>query len=237
VKAVPRSVIVLACLLAACSTDRKTAEKAASEPAHRTAETPAKFYVKFATSKGDFVAETIKEWAPRGADRFYELVTEGFFDGSRFFRVRPGFVVQFGISKDPKLNELWRQLQLPDDPVKQSNKPGYLSFATRGPSTRTTQVFINLRDNSSLDSKGFAPFGRIVEGMENVEKLYAGYGELPALGGSGPDPAKLESMGDEYAERSFPRLDIINSAKVIDYTAKPEPAPAKKPAAAKKNRK
>ena len=115
------------------------------------------------------------------------------------------------------MNELWSQLQFPDDPVKQGNKRGYVTFAKRGPSTRTTQVFVNLRDNSNLDSNGFAAFGRVVEGMENLEKLYAGYGEVAALGGSGPDAAKLQSMGDEYAQRSFPRLDKIESAKVIEY--------------------
>jgi peptidyl-prolyl cis-trans isomerase A (cyclophilin A) len=176
--------------------------------------------VKLDTTKGDVVIESTRAWAPRGADRFYELTTSGFFDGSRFFRVRPKFAVQFGISKDPKVNELWQQLQMPDDPVKQSNKRGYVSFAMRGPSTRTTQVFVNLRDNKNLDSSGFAPFGRIVEGLDIIEKLYSAYGEVSPLGGSGPDPAKLQVMGDEYAQRSFPRLDTINSAKVIEYTPK-----------------
>ena len=141
-----------------------------------------------------------------------------------------------GGSKDVKANELWRQLLLPDDPVKQSNKRGYLSFATRGPSTRSTQVFINLKDNKNLDSKGFAPFGRVVEGIGTVDNLYAGYGEVMTLGGGGPDPAKLEAMGDEYAQRSFPRLDSINSAKVIEYTPKAGPATAKKAVGAKKTR-
>jgi peptidyl-prolyl cis-trans isomerase A (cyclophilin A) len=214
-----RLVPVLACLIAACSADRKQ-EKPVEQPAKKPAQAPAKFHVKLDTTKGDVVIESTREWAPRGADRFYELVENGFYEGSRFFRVRPKFAVQFGISKDPKMNELWQQLQLPDDPVKQSNKRGYLSFAKRGPSTRTTQVFVNLRDNTNLDSQGFSPFGRIVEGLDNIEKLYSGYGEVAPLGGSGPDPAKLQMMGDEYAQRSFPRLDTINSAKVIDYTPK-----------------
>jgi peptidyl-prolyl cis-trans isomerase A (cyclophilin A) len=192
--------------------------------------------VRLDTTKGEVIVETVREWAPRGADRFFELVNEGFYDGSRFYRVLRGFAAQFGISKDPKQNELWRQLLLPDDPVKQSNRRGYLAFATRGPSTRATQVFVNLKNNSNLDSKGFAPFARVVEGLDNVDKLYAGYGEVMTLGGSGPDPAKLEVMGDEYAQRSFPRLDMINSARIIDYTPKPEPAAAKKPAARKTSR-
>ena len=206
---------VLGCLLAGCSGEKKQDKPV--EPAKKLNKAPDRFHVKLNTTKGDVIIESTREWAPRGADRFYELVTNGFFDQSRFFRVRPKFAVQFGISKDPKMNELWQQLQIPDDPVTQSNKRGYVSFAMRGPSTRTTQVFINLRDNSSLDSKGFAPFGRIVEGLDNIERLYSAYGEVASLGGSGPDTAKLQMMGDEYAQRSFPRLDTINSAKVIDY--------------------
>jgi peptidyl-prolyl cis-trans isomerase A (cyclophilin A) len=127
------------------------------------------------------------------------------------------------------------QLQFPDDPVAQSNKRGFVSFAMRGPGTRTTQVFINMRDNPKLDAQPFAPFGRVVEGMENVEKLYAAYGEVQPLGGSGPDPAKLEVMGDEYAQRSFPRLDTINSARVVEYTPKAEPA-QEKPAQKKRGK-
>jgi peptidyl-prolyl cis-trans isomerase A (cyclophilin A) len=228
-------VLVLLAVLSGCSTDKKF-EKAPEPARKKPSHAPAQFYAKLNTSKGDVMVEVVREWAPRGADRFYELVNAGFYDGSRFYRVLRGFAAQFGISKDVKANELWRQLLLPDDPVKQSNRRGYLSFATRGPSTRSTQVFINLRDNRNLDGRGFAPFGRVVEGLEIVDKLYAGYGEVMTLGGSGPDPAKLEAIGDEYAERSFPRLDLINSAKVIEYTPKAEPAAAKKAAAAKKTR-
>ena len=233
VKAFVTAVVAISIALSGCSTDKKP-EKAAEPAAKKPSRALDKFYVKLDTSKGDVIVEVVREWAPRGADRFYELVNAGFYDGSRFYRVLRGFAAQFGISKDPKTNELWRQLLLPDDAVKQSNKRGYLSFATRGPSTRSTQVFINLKDNSNLDGKGFAPFARVVEGLENVDKLYAGYGEVMTLGGSGPDPAKLEVMGDEYAQRSFPRLDVINSAKAIEYTPKSEPAAAKRPAAAKK---
>lgn len=220
--------VVLA--VAGCSKapEAKREETAAREKAVAD-KTPEKFYTKFETSKGDIVIEVNRAWAPRGADRFYELVKEGFFDGSRFFRVRPKFIVQFGISKDAKQNELWSQLKFPDDPVQQSNRRGYVTFATRGPSTRSTQVFINLGNNAgTLDAKGFAPFGRVVEGMEVADKLYAGYGEVVNLGGSGPDPAKLEGMGDEYAQRSFPRLDKIERVTTIDYKpASAEPAKAK----------
>jgi peptidyl-prolyl cis-trans isomerase A (cyclophilin A) len=215
-------------LLSGCSSEKKV-EKTSKPAPKKPTQAPAKFYVKLDTSKGDIVIEVVREWAPRGVDRFYQLVNDGFFDGSRFYRVLRGFAAQFGISKDPKSNELWRQLLLPDDPVKQSNKRGYVSFANRGPNTRSTQIFVNLKNNSNLDSRNFAPIGRVVEGIENAANLYAGYGEVMTLGGSGPDPAKLEAMGDEYAQRSFSRLDTINSAKVIDYAPKAEPAPAKKP--------
>lgn len=226
------SAAAVLCVLSGCSSEKKV-EKASEPAPKKSSQAPPKFYVKLDTSKGDVVIEVVREWAPRGADRFYELVNDGFFDGSRFYRVLRGFAAQFGISKDAKANELWRQLLLPDDPVKQSNKRGYVSFANRGPNTRSTQVFINLKNNSDLDSRNFAPIGRVVEGIENADKLYAGYGEVMTLGGSGPDPAKLEALGDEYAQRSFPRLDTINSAKVVEYTPKVEPAIAKKPAGRK----
>jgi peptidyl-prolyl cis-trans isomerase A (cyclophilin A) len=207
----------IALALAGCSSTteapRKAEEKAAPK---RASQAPEKFNVKFETTRGDVVVEVVREWAPRGADRFYELVEDGFFDGSRFFRVRPKFVVQFGINKDPKLSELWRQMKLADDPVKQRNLRGFVSYAMDGPGSRTTQIFINLADNSKrLDRAGFAPFGRIVSGMENVDKLYASYGEMQSLGGAGPDPQKIEQLGEEYLERSYPRLDKIVKATVV----------------------
>ena len=214
----------LALSVAGCSgtKEAKTTEGEPA-PAARRDRAPDKFYTRFETTKGDFVIETVREWAPRGADRFYELVKSGYYDGSRFYRVRPKFIVQWGISPDPKKNELWTQLRMPDDPVKQKNREGYVTFAKRGPGTRTTQVFINLGDNSQrLDAQGFAPFGRVVEGMDVVRSFYAAYGEVQALGGGGPDAAKLEGMGDEYAKRSFPRLDQIRKASVVEFT----PAPA-----------
>jgi peptidyl-prolyl cis-trans isomerase A (cyclophilin A) len=178
---------------------------------------PEKYQVKFDTTKGPVTVEVVRDWAPRGADRFHELVRSGFFDGARFYRVRPKFIVQFGISADPKANELWRQLKMPDDPVKQGNKRGFVSFAQSGAGTRTTQVFINLADNSrTLDSKNFAAFGRVVEGMDLVDKLYGGYGEVESLGGAGPNPIKMEMQGDEYLQRSYPRLDQIKSARILE---------------------
>ena len=212
-------VAVAAVVLAGCSGERAAKKEGSGEAAKpRVVEAPAKFYSRFETTKGDFVVETVREWAPRGADRFYELVTTGYYDGSRFYRVRPKFIVQWGIGPDPKKNELWTQLRMRDDPVRQKNKEGFITFAKRGPGTRTTQVFVNLGDNSGrLDSQGFAPFGRVVEGMDVVRSFYAVYGEVQPLGGSGPDPSKLEAMGDEYAQRSFPRLDQIRKARVVEY--------------------
>lgn len=213
---------IAAVALAGCSTDSAKQAPAGEKSAPtKAAQAPDEFHVKFETTKGDFVMEVVREWAPRGVDRFHELIEEKFYDGSRFFRVRPKFVVQFGINKDPKVSELWRQLKLPDDPVVQKNTRGYVSFAKEGPGSRTTQIFINLADNSQrLDAKGFSPFAKVVEGMDVVDKLYATYGEVQSLGGSGPDPQKIEGLGEEYLERNFPRLDKITQAAVVNYTAK-----------------
>src|SRR5207244_6499652 len=127
------------------------------------------------TSAGDFVIAVRRDWAPHGADRFYNLVKSGYYDGVRFFRVIPGFMAQFGIHGDPQVSATWRERSIPDDPVRQSNARGMVTFATAGPNTRTTQVFINYRDNAGLDGQGFAPFGQVVEGMEVVDRLFAGY--------------------------------------------------------------
>lgn len=168
---------------------------------------PAVFKVKFDTSKGPFTVEVHRDWAPNGADRFYELVKTSFFDQARFFRVVPGFVVQFGLPKDPKVAEEWRDKNISDDPVTQSNRRGYLTYAMRGPGTRTTQLFINLSDNVPLDSQGFAPFGRVVEGMDVVQNLYSGYGESP-------QQPLIQSQGNAYLERQFPQLDYVKSARI-----------------------
>ena len=214
--------IALAAGLIGCgSSGPKSEEKAgggdAAKQPKKLDRAPDKFHVKFETTKGDFVMEVVRDWAPRGADRFHELIQEKFYDGSRFFRVRPKFVVQFGINKDPKVSELWRQLKMPDDPVKQKNLRGYVSYAKDGPGSRTTQIFINLANNSQrLDTTGFAPFARVVEGMDVVDKLYATYGEVQSLGGGGPDPQKIEMMGEEYLARNFSRLDVIKKAEIVD---------------------
>ena len=168
---------------------------------------PSEYKVKFDTSKGVFVVEVHRDWAPLGADRFYELVKSGFFDEARFFRVVPGFVVQWGINKDPKVSAGWRDKKIDDDPVKETNGAGYITFATSGPNTRTTQMFINLANNGRLDSLGFAPFGRVIEGMEVVSSLYSGDRERP-------QQDLIESQGNEYLEREFPKLDYIKTATV-----------------------
>ncbi len=174
---------------------------------------PPTYRVKFDTSKGSFVVEVHRNWAPLGADRFYNLVKNGFYDNARFFRVISGFMVQFGINGDPRVSAVWRHARIKDDPVRQSNRRGFISFATAGPNTRTTQVFINYGDNSGLDGQGFAPFGRVVTGMKVVDKLYSGYGE-GAPAGPGPDQSRLQTGGNAYLLRHFARLDYIKKATI-----------------------
>ena len=175
---------------------------------------PETFKAQFETSKGNFTVEVTRDWAPLGADRFHHLVKSGFFDGARFFRVLPGFVVQFGIPADPGVARTWRAARIADDPVTGSNTPGSVTFATAGANTRTTQVFINLGNNKNLDGMGFAPFGRVVEGMDIVGQLYSGYGE-GAPHGHGPDQGRVQSEGNAYLERDFPKLDYIKKAAVL----------------------
>ena len=172
---------------------------------------PETFRVRFTTSKGDFVVQVNRAWAPRGADRFYNLVKSGFYDGQRFFRVMRGFVVQWGIHGDPAVSPAWRIARIADDPVKESNRLGTLSFAKAGPHQRTTQVFINLAHNKELDAMGFAPFGLVVEGMDVVKKLYAGYGDSPPRE-RGPVQARIEKEGNAYLAAEFPKLDSIVKA-------------------------
>jgi len=176
---------------------------------------PATFNVQFETTQGKFVVEVHRDWAPNGADRFYNLVKSGFYDDTRFFRVLNGFMAQFGIHGDPKVAATWRAARIQDDPVKSSNKRGFLTFATAGPGTRTTQLFINFGDNSRLDGQGFAPFAQVTKGMEIVDKLYAGYGE-GAPNGNGPDQGRIQGEGNAYLDKEFPKLDRIKSVKIVD---------------------
>jgi peptidyl-prolyl cis-trans isomerase A (cyclophilin A) len=184
-----------------------------SNPASLNEKAPATYKVKFDTSKGTFVVEVHRDWAPNGADRFYNLVKNGYYTDARFFRVISGFMVQFGINGDPKLNSVWRDANIKDDPVKASNKRGTITFATAGPGTRTTQVFINFGDNAGLDDQGFAPFGQMVSGMEVVDSLFADYGE-GAPRGDGPDQGLIQSQGNTYLKRDFPKLDYIKTATI-----------------------
>ena len=186
-----------------------------SDPAALNAEAPAVYQAKFDTSKGPFVIEVHRDWAPQGADRFYNLVKNGFFDNARFVRVIEGFMVQFGINGNPKIAAVWRDADIKDDPVKQSNERGTITFATAGPNTRTTQVFINFADNAPLDGQGFSPFGKVVSGMEVVDSLYGGYGE-GAPNGNGPDQGRIQSQGNAYLEQDFPKLDFIKTATIAE---------------------
>jgi peptidyl-prolyl cis-trans isomerase A (cyclophilin A) len=201
-------------------------------PASLTAKAPAVFKAQFTTTAGDFAVEVHREWAPRGADRFYNLVRSGYFTNAAFFRVVPGFVVQFGLNADPAVNKVWDHATIQDDPVVQSNKRGNLVFATAGPNTRTTQLFINYADNARLDGMGFAPFGTVVTGMDVVDKIYPGYRESPRQD-------LITNQGDSYLKANFPKMDKIKLARIVSavppaahapVSAKPAAKPVARPA-------
>lgn len=185
----------------------KPAEPAKPAESAKAAD-PNVFKVKCECSNGDFVIEVHKDWAPLGAARFEQLVKEGFYDEARFFRVVPNFVVQFGLAADPQISAKWRSQRLQDDPVKQTNATGTLTFATAGANTRTTQLFINLVDNARLDGMGFAPFGKVVEGMDVVKAITAQYGEMP-------QQPMIEAQGNAYLTPQFPNMDYIKKATII----------------------
>lgn len=191
----------------ACA-DRSSTPAAVAGPA------PDTFRVAFETTRGTFVVEAVRAWAPAGADRFHQLVKEGFYDGNRFYRVVPGFVAQFGLADDRKANERWEQATLPDDSVRQSNARGTIVFTSSGPNTRSHQVFVNLADNSRLDGQGFAPFGRVVEGMAVVDSLYGGYGDAP-------EQQFIRTLGNSYLTRMFPRLDHVRRARIVGAAGPP----------------
>ncbi|MBI4656556.1 MAG: peptidylprolyl isomerase [Elusimicrobia bacterium] len=182
-----------------------------TNPSLANEKAPEKFRVRFKTSKGDFLLEITRSWAPLGADRFYNLVKAGYFTDMAFFRVLSGFVAQFGIHGNPEISAKWRATGIQDDPVKQSNQKGSICYAMAGPNTRTTQLFINYRDNSRLDAMGFAPLGEVIEGMDVIEKLHSAYGE-GAPNGSGPDQGLIQTKGNAYLKQNFPNLDYIISA-------------------------
>jgi peptidyl-prolyl cis-trans isomerase A (cyclophilin A) len=179
------------------------------DPSKLTAKAPDVFQAKFTTTKGDFVVEVHRDWAPNAADRFYNLVKAGFFDDTRFFRVIDGFMAQFGISGDPAVAAKWQNANIPDDPVKQSNKPGFVTFAqTNAPNSRSTQLFVNYGDNSRLDATRFAPFGQVTKGMDVVNGIYKGYGESPNQGA-------IQSQGNAYLDAKFPKLDGVKHAEIV----------------------
>ncbi|MDX2154592.1 MAG: peptidylprolyl isomerase [Bryobacteraceae bacterium] len=210
---------------------KKKSAGTAKKGAAASAAMPDVWRARFDTTKGPFVVEVRKAWAPIGADRFYRLIRSGYYNDSGFFRIVPNFVVQFGLAADPAVTKKWDNA-IKDDPVTQSNKMGTLTFATAGPNTRTTQMFINLRDNARLDTMGFAPIGEVVEGMDVIKGLNQEYGESPEQG-------EITSKGNAYLKAKFPRLDFITKAVVLPASgqapaaapAKPA-APAPKPAAA-----
>ncbi|HUS08438.1 MAG TPA: peptidylprolyl isomerase, partial [Bryobacteraceae bacterium] len=186
--------VLVAGLLAGCSTAPEKKPETLEKQKTGT-HAPDHYRVRLDTSKGPVVLEVTRAWAPHAADRYYELVKSGFYDEARFYRVVRNFVAQFGINKDPKMSQLWGQLKMVDDPPQQKNKRGTLTFATSGPNTRTTQVFINLSDNRTLDGSGFVPFAKVVQGMDVVDSFYKVYGDTPPRG-SGPDGVKIQALGN-----------------------------------------
>jgi peptidyl-prolyl cis-trans isomerase A (cyclophilin A) len=194
-----------------------------ADPAKLTEKAPETFKAQFDTTKGKFTIEVTRSLAPNGADRFYNLVRSGYFTDVEFFRVVPGFMCQFGIHGDPAVSAKWREAAIPDDPVKGSNTRGAITFATAGPNTRTTQLFINFGDNVALDGQGFSPFGKVTEGMDVVDKINGEYGD-GAPYGRGPSQGRIQGEGNAYLKKDFPNLDYIKSAVIVPAdTAKEEP--------------
>jgi peptidyl-prolyl cis-trans isomerase A (cyclophilin A) len=210
-RCVPLLVLLLVAAGCGGGSASSTSSDALLHPDRLTATAPAQFDAVFDTTKGEFTVRVHRAWAPRGADRFYELVRNGYYDRSKFFRVVRGFVVQFGLSADPKVSLAWVDATIPDDPVKKPNARGTVTFASAGPNTRTTQVFVNLADNSSLDSQGFAPFGEVVSGMKVVGSLYSGYGDMPSA-----HQGEIVNHGNAYLDQYFPQLDGIETATIAN---------------------
>jgi len=206
------AVVSAAASVAAQSPDLQKLAKLRN-PAALSEKAPDTYKANFDTSKGTFTVTVTRAWAPLGADRFYNLVKSGFYDDTRFFRVLDGFMAQGGIHGNPTIAKAWMSARIQDDPVKQSNKRGFVTFATGGPNTRTTQFFVNFRDNTGLDKQGFAPFGEVTTGMNVVDRLYNGYGE-GAPSGKGPNQGRVQGEGNVYLNKDFPRLDFIKAATI-----------------------
>ena len=188
--------------------------KALKDPSLAKLTAPEQFKVRFETTQGPIIFEVTRAWSPKGVDRFFNLVKMGYFTDMAFFRVVDGFVAQFGIHGDPEVSIHWADALITDDPVTQSNKAGTLTFATGGPDTRTTQLFINITDNDKLDTMGFSPIAKVIQGMDVVLKLYADYGDGPPYG-TGPDQGRIAADGNAYLKKSFPKLDYIQSAEIL----------------------
>ena len=196
---------------AAAATPAEAARQRLLNPAQLNERSPETFRAKFTTSKGDFVIEVTRAWSPNGADRFYNLVKNGYYDDCRFFRVIDNFMVQFGINGDPSLNQILYQAQIPDDPVRESNKRGYVTFAMTGqPNSRTTQIFINYADNSFLDGQRFAPFGIVIEGMDVADSFFSEYQGVPS-----DNQQQIQTRGNAYLNKEFPKLDYVKTASII----------------------
>jgi cyclophilin family peptidyl-prolyl cis-trans isomerase len=188
----------------------------AAQAAVAQGESPAHWLATVETTKGRFVLDVDRAWAPHGADHFYELIRSGFYDDSRFTRVVPNFIVQFGVAGDSAKNARWSTVTIPDDSVRHSNVEGTFAFAMRGPNDRTTQLFISVVDNSRLDAQGFAPLGRVIEGMDVVKSIYSGYGERSGGGVRAGNQAPLMNGGNAYVDRLFPKLDRLLRITVSD---------------------
>lgn len=206
---------------AACATSRATTASGAApllrpDKSALSAPAPALFQVRFETTQGPIVITVHRDWAPIGADRFYYLVRNGFFDGEQFFRVRANFIAQFGLNGDPAVIAAWKNRTMLDDSVRVSNLRGTLAYAMTGPNTRTTQIYFNLVDNARLDSQGFAPFAIVTSGMDAVLRLYSGYGENAGGGVRAGKQGLIEAGGNAYLSRAFPKLDYIKRATVIE---------------------
>ncbi|HEX3986180.1 MAG TPA: peptidylprolyl isomerase [Acidobacteriaceae bacterium] len=185
-------------------------------PVGRTHQAPAIFRVQFDTTAGSFVIEARRDWAPHGADRFYDLVRNGYYNDSRFFRVVAGRWVQFGISGDPQVAQRWRNRVIPDDPLLRQNTAGYVAFANTGPNTRSTEIYINTGDNTKIDREnGFAPFGRVVVGMDKVERLYSGYGERSGGGMRAGHQEAMFEGGNAWLDKNYPKLDKLIRAILV----------------------
>ena len=211
-------------LFAAVVAARADDAKPDADPGKLTEKAPDTFKAQFITTKGKVVIEVTRSLSPNGADRFFNLVKSGYFTDIAFFRVVPGFMCQFGIHGDPAVSAKWRGANISDDPVKGSNTRGTITYAmSSAPNSRSTQFFINFKDNTFLDRMGFAPFGKVTEGMDVVDKINGEYGDMPQQGGNGPDPGHIEMEGNSYLKKNFPNLDYIKSASILPAEApKPE---------------